>query len=57
MVLLGGLGVVLGKWSGGGPWLGGFGGVSLVGVFLWLLLRGGMSPNSCSHMGIGLVII
>ena len=42
MRFLGGLGVVLGKWGGGGPWLGGFGGLSLVGVLVWLFLCGGV---------------
>ena len=36
---LGGLGVILGWWGGGGPWFDGFGGLSLVGfdlvLFTW----------------------
>ena len=32
---VGGLGVVLGRWGGGGPWLGGVGGLSLVGSGSW----------------------
>ena len=39
---LGSLGVVLGRWGGGGPWLGESSGLSLVGSVLYLL-RGGVS--------------
>ena len=40
--LLGGLGVVLGWWSGGGPWFGGSGGCPLWGWFSFSSLRGGI---------------
>ena len=33
VVLFGGLGVVFGRWYGGGPRFGGVGGLSLVGFF------------------------
>ena len=40
--VVGGLGVVLGRWVGGGPWWVGSGGLSLVGCCPWCCLRGGV---------------
>lgn len=51
---LGGLGVVLGKWDGGGPWLGCSGRLSVVGSCSYYFICDGvsrLSPPASPHCG------